>query len=644
MVSIDIGLILKKDGKPGRIYNITRQEYHDDIVDMLEQFITESKKHDMFIAWDGLKYQKLTVINILHKMGYIWTDNSKRDMHVKEMRGRIAANKVFYLQIKTAGRSYITIQGVDQIIGQKKPAQDVQELAEYMELYHYTRSRVTTSGNRILYSASSISRTLFNRSSTTYKMSASYYNYDMYYNGRERKTASLFLENYFRSAVHGGYNAMSGNALGYDGPAIVLDVNSLYPYIASTAVLPTLGLVEAGDGAPDRRYIRHKDSYYTFMQVEVSATIKADGIPCIIANGSDFFSPAPLTTMDRRIITLSEADRQLLYDNYDITYYRIKSHVIFKASTRDFADYLKPMYESKKKAHGAERGFYKLVMNGLIGNFAKHAYVDEYVIKEDKDGNYNIVKQPKNQWEYLASLSKVQGLLYINIAIVSEARRYIVGYIRKHADRWLYTDTDSIHLMGTDIPDDIPVSDEMGDFKPEHIYTRVCYYGLKKYIGYTDSGDLLPTIAGLPKDTLTPVHKMRGIDTAYINKCIRHHKIEQLAKKPIAVYSVVEDLASLTVSVEWNKGWLMEEQPTKAQYHAIDRRREEQYEQWYEEHHDTLKDMLRTSHDKRVRANTVRDFADAVQRRGWEAIPARIMADYRTEVAETLADRGVFFV
>lgn len=652
MVLKDIGLILKKDGKPGRIYDISQQIYYDDIVDMLERFIEESKKQDLFIAWDGLKYQKLSILNVLHRLGYTWTKCNKKDMHVGDMRGRLASNRVFYIQIKTAGHSYITLQAIDQIIGQKKPAQSEEELRGFLALYHYVKGRITDKEGRILYSASSISRTLFNRASSTYKMSASYYKEyenDLYYkkaDGTEKRySANLFLEHYFRPAVHGGFNAMSGRALGYDGPAVVLDVNSLYPYIACTAVLPTLGIVEAGDGNPDVDYIRHKDSYYTFMKVEVTADIKENGVPSIITDGSAFFNTEARTHMKRRVLTLSEADRKLLYENYNIRYFRIKSYVVFRAVDRDFEDYFMPMYEAKKKAHGVERDYYKLMMNGLIGNFAKNVYVDDYVVEEDEQGIYNIVKHQKDEWQMLDELGKTQGLLYINVAIVSEARRYIVGYIRKHLDRWLYTDTDSIHLRGTEIPEDIPVSDELGDFKPEHIYTRVKYYGIKRYIGYTDDGKLLPTISGLPKDVFEPVHKMPGVDAVYFNKAIKHHKIEQLFKKPISIYNVVEDLESLTVSVEWVKGWVMDEQPTKAEYHAIEKNREEAYEQWYEDHHKLLKEMLDASHRKWYDHDRwVRIYTQEVMSRGWDAIAPQYVDEFKEEVAERLADRGVFFV
>ena len=49
-------------------------------------------------------------------------------------------------------------------------------------------------------------------------------------------------------------------------------------------------------------------------------------------------------------------------------------------------------------------------------------------------------------------------------------------------DRYIYSDTDSLHLMGTDIPENIEVnSTKLGAWKLEHEFTRGRYIKAKTY-------------------------------------------------------------------------------------------------------------------------------------------------------------------
>lgn len=149
-------------------------------------------------------------------------------------------------------------------------------------------------------------------------------------------------------------------------------------------------------------------------------------------------------------------------------------------------------------------------------------------------------------------LNRIDGACFINAGIVSASRLYIVSYIKKHMDRFLYTDTDSIHLKGQDIPSDIPISDKMGDFKVEHTFTKCKYKGIKNYI-IVEDGHIIPTIAGVPKDSFDTITKAPGVDLGYIEKAIARKDLEKIYAKPIAIRQLVEDIDTGTVAYEPKK-------------------------------------------------------------------------------------------
>lgn len=281
------------------------------------------------------------------------------------------------------------------------------------------------------------------------------------------------------------------------------------------------------------------------MRLEVSATLKENGIPCILADGVHYSGCDYLTKMHKRKLTLTESDREMLFDNYNISYYKIESYVVFRSDKKIFADYIKPLYEHKRTLpKGMERDFVKSMLVGFIGTFARKVYTSDYDFVE-KDGCLIAQKISKTANEIEKEYKRLDGMCFLNAAIVSASRQYIVSFIKRHMDRFLYTDTDSIHLSGQDIPSDIPISDKMGDFKVEHTFTKCEYRDIKKYM-IVENGVIIPTIAGIPKDSFETIVKVPGIDTKKISKYITHKDLHHLFLSPIAISQLQEDIETGT--------------------------------------------------------------------------------------------------
>lgn len=491
-----IGVAVPKDGMStlynGKKATTLQAQVENDIKRAIKE------KAEVFVAFCGLSHLYKSLLTIIDKMGYdvVNPSKTKRDMHVKSTRYAVGQTGCFYVQLKAGYRSYVTYQCVDTVINMHQLPRTSEEVSSSIELYRYVREQFLKSckGNgtatRLLYSSSSISQTEYNRK---YKI----YNYlKMDY---KRRGLNESIEKYVRPACHSGYCAMSDDAKTYSGSGIVLDVNSLYPYISTTEPMP-VSLCVSGKGVPDdHRYITSR-LYWTVTKVTVSATLKPDGLACIYPDGRSI----PYKKMTRATITLTPADRKMLFSNYDITYYSIDSYMTFTTSKLMFKRYMNGLYEKKKTSKGIQREYYKMMINGLIGMFGKRPYKTKTVCGHIGKA-LKIMTVHLTDAEYKKEMKKVSGLCYVNAAITSAARLKIVTDIKKNRDRWLYTDTDSIHLKGNKIPDTVPISDKIGEYKVEHRYTDVVYKGRKSYI-YIEHGKVTPTIAGVPKDTFDGQH------------------------------------------------------------------------------------------------------------------------------------------
>jgi len=536
-----------------------------DLLTMITEAINESqkKKAEVFIHTLGLSQISGLIINYLYKMGFDYAAvDKKNDMKKGSVRYSLNDKYTFYMQAKTSGyKSFVTWQSVECVIGAQSLPETKTDAKEMIKLYHFTRDKflkgIQKAETRILYSSGTISRTMFNRSSPDFSIASQRMRgkYQLIYDGK-KTPLNVICEDFCRPTVHGGFCDLTNE--NYHGPGIVLDKNSLYTWVATTAYLPEPTLIKYGKGNPPKPFMKRKDRFYLIYRVKVNAELKPDGIPCI---DSGYISQPYLKRMGGmsknsdgtikltyRNMTLTEADLKMLYDNYEVKDLKIISYLAFRASNTQFAGYLKPLYEAKKAAPDQiHRGWAKLMQNGLIGTFAKQIYTDEIGFDMGDDGVIYKRKNYITMDEYEEEKQKTSGLCYINSAIVSEAKLRMIEDIKKSGSRWLYTDTDSIHLKGKEIPEWAEIGDELGQYKVEHTFESCSYKGRKKYI-LLENHHVFLTVAGAPKDSLEKMNgKMPGIDYKYIKKAIQSGRIGRLWRKPIPVQKIETDLETGTV-------------------------------------------------------------------------------------------------
>lgn len=277
------------------------------------------------------------------------------------------------------------------------------------------------------------------------------------------------------------------------GVGRVYDVNSMYPWAMRECSLPY--------GTPI--YFQGKyeedDIYPLYIQcIRFTFHVKQGFYPCIQIKGSPrFLETEYLTDSDEPvIITVTNVDLKLIMDSYDIPFIEYLGGYKFRRSTAIFRSYIDYWYEQKKQAtidgNVAMRTIAKLMLNSLYGKFAKNP------IQRSK---YPVYDEENDLIRYEYGPQEETSPLYVPIAafITSYCRDKIIRAADAAGDRFIYADTDSLHVLGdADLDIDVdPV--RLGAFKHESTFTRAKYLRPKCYIEEID-GKLDKKCAGLPVD------------------------------------------------------------------------------------------------------------------------------------------------
>ncbi len=273
---------------------------------------------------------------------------------------------------------------------------------------------------------------------------------------------------------------------------IVLDVNSLYPSVMYYQPLPYgEGIFFKGKYEPDKIYNLHVQMFTCQFE------LKPGYIPTIqLKNNLAFVPTQYLESSDGEDVTLclTNVDMELFFDHYVV--YNIEWHSgwKFKSTVGLFKEYIdkwnKVKMESTINGNKAMRTLAKLMLNALYGKFALNPNVQSKIPWYDN----GVVK-------YKLGEKESRDPIYIPVGtfITAWARYKTISSAQKVYDRFVYADTDSLHLIGTDIPDMLEVDPvKLGAWKHESTFTRARFIRQKSYIEEID-GELNITCAGMPE-------------------------------------------------------------------------------------------------------------------------------------------------
>ena len=322
-----------------------------------------------------------------------------------------------------------------------------------------------------------------------------------------RKVFPVLDENvdaFCRKAYRGGFTYCDPRRASQEvGEGIVFDVNSLYPSVMHCCDGQSLPVYEPvwfdGQYEPDQDY----PLWIAVLTCEFK--LKPDHIPCIQLKGNARFCQTEYLSDSHGLVTwaVTNVDWELITRQYDVKNVMWGGGFKFRASQHQFVDYIDKWTEKKieagKAGNKGMRTQAKLMLNSLYGKFATRRTVESRYPTINEEGALSYVDLPPESSDGI--------YLPVGVFVTSWARFKTVTSCQAVYDRFLYADTDSMHLIGTEVPDGIDVDEyRLGAWKLESHFTRAKFIRSKCYMELMEEEEI-PTVhvAGMPANVRSQV-------------------------------------------------------------------------------------------------------------------------------------------
>lgn len=305
-------------------------------------------------------------------------------------------------------------------------------------------------------------------------------------------TPSIPVDEFIRKSYKGGFTYLNPRYKNKDvGKGIVLDVNSLYPSRMYYCEIPY--------GEPlyfEGQYQEDKVYNLYVQRLRCRFKIKKNHIPTLQLKGNLTFTPTEyvIDSKGEEIeLTMTSVDLKLFLEQYNVYEMQYLDGYKMKSSTVMFKDYIDKWYNRKAQAKEEKNhALYilsKLMQNGLYGKLALSPKVrSKYPYYEDGKIRYELGKKEEREPIYIPA----------GTFITAHARYLTITSAQKVYHRFIYADTDSLHLEGTKLPKDLEIDAiKLGAWDHEKTFTRARFIRSKCYIEEVD-GKLEVTCAGLP--------------------------------------------------------------------------------------------------------------------------------------------------
>lgn len=277
------------------------------------------------------------------------------------------------------------------------------------------------------------------------------------------------------------------------GRGIVIDKNSMYPWVMRTKLLPY--------GKPWWSEVEDDDADLFILSLTFTAKLKPNHIPCIqIKRSIQFNSQEFLEEVkEPTTVSITSVDLEMWQEQYDLKIWAINGYWNFKGIEGLFNDYIDKWMAVKANSTGGARTIAKLHLNSLYGKFAKNTDVTgkRPVLDETGAVQYVMCDHEESNPVYTA----------MGAFITAYARQDLIRSAQANYDRFLYCDTDSLHLLGEEEPDLWLHPTELGAWKVEHDgrpFDEAVFLRAKQYCErFGDHDDV--HIAGLPHEIAAKV-------------------------------------------------------------------------------------------------------------------------------------------
>lgn len=363
---------------------------------------------------------------------------------------------------------------------------------------------------------------LFNEGLTKMTIGSNAYNW---YKSNFKSFSKLFpqipyeIYQNLRNAYRGGFTYLNPiyKEKEINEPIACFDVNSLYPSVMMYELLP-IGMPVFFTG----KYEENKTFPLYVQQISCEFEIKENMIPTIqIKHSLSFQNNEYLTSSKGEIVVLylTNIDLELFLSHYNIKNITYESGFMFQGMRGMFNDYITfwkgKKDEAKSQKNKPQEMIAKLMLNSLYGKFAKSRKMSQkYPILEDDIVKYKTTDPEIVEGNYLPIGFFITS--YARYKTITSSQKIKDYSIKKYGiDKYIYSDTDSIHTTLTD-KEEISQFLEVDAYKlgawkfenEDNLFTRgkflreKCYIEeSKEYNEETQTYDTIihTTIAGLPK-------------------------------------------------------------------------------------------------------------------------------------------------
>lgn len=303
-------------------------------------------------------------------------------------------------------------------------------------------------------------------------------------------TLSKEEDDYTRKSYKGGWCYLNPKHRNVTiGPGMICDINSCFPSVMASATR----YYPIGKGTYYTGEYNMGDGYVYICHIRADIELKHDKFPSISKKRPYLETEEWIEyTEGMEDFWLTSVDMELLKECYDIIdiqyidgYYYQK-----KSGRRIFGDFIHPLYERKCETVGAEKQTNKITMNSSYG---KYGQKPNFITKVPYMGDDGIIKFKKEKSED----GKIKGYVPMAAFITAYGREKVITAANANYDRFIYSDTDSIHLIGYEMPAGIEMDKKaLGKWDDELYFKKGRYVKLKTYMLISDSKTKI-TCAGM---------------------------------------------------------------------------------------------------------------------------------------------------
>lgn len=246
-------------------------------------------------------------------------------------------------------------------------------------------------------------------------------------------------------------------------PILILDINSMYPWIYYTKRLPRVPIDFIRDMSMAELKERCKRDELLVARVHVKATCPSDKVPFIKPRTDDprykqrvdFESFASYTRDLDHELTLTSPELKLMFETYNVENVIAKEVIVYEEDEW-LSNLLKRHCERwmkiKQHSKGTERIFAKLQLNSAYGKLGQmpKTYADyDYVMNGDRIIQVQHTEYDDNGDEIEQKPSGRQNSDVVTASFITAYGRCYLAESINHIglDKFLYCDTDSMHVI-----------------------------------------------------------------------------------------------------------------------------------------------------------------------------------------------------